>query len=119
MLCFIGFYMFVRWTILRFRFDQLMNLAWKVMMPLALLSFVLVVIVQHFQPLGEQSKWFMMIASLFILLVSGWIGLRLPKKKTKVSLPYLGHGSGYIKHIEYTSANWSKIETIPGSTYES
>ena len=119
MLCFIGFYMFVRWTILRFRFDQLMNLAWKVMMPLALLSFVLVVIVQHFQPMGEQSKWFMMIASLFVLLVSGWIGLRLPKKQAKVSLPYLGHGSGYIKHIEYTSANWSKVETIPGSTYES
>jgi NADH-quinone oxidoreductase subunit H len=36
--CFIFFFIWVRWTVPRFRYDQLMNLGWKALIPLAILN---------------------------------------------------------------------------------
>ncbi len=38
---FIFFFMWVRWTIPRFRYDQLMDLGWKVLIPLAITNIIL------------------------------------------------------------------------------
>jgi len=38
---FIFFYMWVRWTIPLFRYDQLMNLGWKILIPLSIINIVI------------------------------------------------------------------------------
>ncbi|MBP6335156.1 MAG: NADH-quinone oxidoreductase subunit NuoH [Bacteroidia bacterium] len=45
---FIFFFMWIRWTVPRFRYDQLMNLGWKILIPLAILNIFLTGIVMWF-----------------------------------------------------------------------
>jgi NADH-quinone oxidoreductase subunit H len=67
----IVFFMWVRWSWPRFRFDQLMNFAWKMMLPMGLINLVAVAILyefrQHYDPAGQSMVW-----TAYILLGS-WI----------------------------------------------
>jgi NADH-quinone oxidoreductase subunit H len=72
---FILFYMFVRWTIPRFRFDQLMGLAWKGLIPLSLANVVVVMCVRQWYPGGT---WLLFPLSLVLLVGAVGLGVWWP-----------------------------------------
>lgn len=47
---FIFFFMWIRWTIPRFRYDQLMRLGWKILIPLAMFNIVITALIIQFKP---------------------------------------------------------------------
>jgi NADH-quinone oxidoreductase subunit H len=55
----IVFFMWVRWSWPRFRFDQLMNLAWKIMLPLGIVNFVAVAVLEEIRHSygPDESTW--------------------------------------------------------------
>ncbi len=86
---FILFYMLVRWTIPRFRFDQLMGLAWKVLMPLALVNLVCVTVVKQF----ALSPWALLPASIVTFVAAAAISLSMPKPPARGPLPLGGRAA--------------------------
>jgi NADH-quinone oxidoreductase subunit H len=78
---FILFYMLVRWTLPRFRFDQLMGMAWKVLIPLALVNLLCVFLVRHFMEVYELESsflWILLPVSLVVLFIAGWLAVQIP-----------------------------------------
>lgn len=71
------FFMFARWSWPRFRFDQLMDIGWKVMIPWGLVNFVVVATWLEFgggawQLMGLPSQWSMAVVGWPALLLS-WL----------------------------------------------
>jgi NADH-quinone oxidoreductase subunit H len=87
MTCFIIFYMVIRWTIPRFRFDQLMGLAWKVMIPLALANLVCVMIIKHM----DWPLWILLPTSIGLLVGSALLADSLPRGPKRVMRVTRGH----------------------------
>ena len=50
---FIFFFMWVRWTIPRFRYDQLMKLGWKTLIPLAIVNMLVTGFVVLYHQIGH------------------------------------------------------------------
>jgi NADH-quinone oxidoreductase subunit H len=78
---FLMLYMLVRWTIPRFRFDQLMALAWQVMLPLAMVNLVCVMVVKEF----GLSPWVLTAASVATFFGAALIATR--ERSTVVQRP--------------------------------
>jgi NADH-quinone oxidoreductase subunit H len=73
---FIVFFMLIRWTLPRFRYDQLMGLAWQVLIPLSLVSLVAVAAVREFLP--PHQHWVLVPIQLALLVAAGAVRLRRP-----------------------------------------
>jgi NADH-quinone oxidoreductase subunit H len=78
---FLMLYMLVRWTIPRFRFDQLMALAWQVMIPLAIINLLCVMVVKEF----GLSPWTLTVTSVVTFLAAALIATR--EKATIIQRP--------------------------------
>jgi len=68
-MCLILFFMIARWSWPRFRFDQLMAMAWKVMLPLGVVNLVVVAVWIEY---GEGLLGLQGMASLGAMAVIGW-----------------------------------------------
>jgi len=80
-LFFLLLYLVVRWTIPRFKFDQLMALAWQVMIPLAIVNLLCVMIVKEYQ----LTPWILTVTSVVIFLAAAVISTR--EKLTVIQRP--------------------------------
>jgi NADH-quinone oxidoreductase subunit H len=72
----IVFFMLVRWSWPRFRFDQLMSLAWKIMLPLGILNLVAVAVVEELghNKSNTDSTWTVVaIVVGWVVLFGGWL----------------------------------------------
>lgn len=68
--------MLIRWTLPRFRFDQLMSLAWRMLIPLSIVLLVATAIMVH---LGRSQWWWMLGMNIVVIAVGLAIQPLLPK----------------------------------------
>jgi NADH-quinone oxidoreductase subunit H len=71
--------MLIRWTIPRFRFDQLMGLAWKVLIPLAMANVVVVMTVLQF----EWNRWWLLPVSIGLFIGAGVISVNAKRAEIR------------------------------------
>ncbi|MEV6285439.1 NADH-quinone oxidoreductase subunit NuoH [Kribbella sp. NPDC051770] len=81
MMCFIFFYIWLRGTLPRLRYDQFMKLGWKILIPVSLGWIVLVATVRAVgREVEFQRNWLLLAAGIVALIAV--ITMFLPQKKT-------------------------------------
>lgn len=70
----------LRWTLPRFRFDQLMGLAWRGMIPLGLLNLAAVVVVLSF----DLSRWWLAPVTIAFLLGAAALNAKAVSDRSRI-----------------------------------
>jgi NADH-quinone oxidoreductase subunit H len=88
-IAFLFFYMWIRWTLPRFRFDQLMNLAWRGMIPLSLGAMLITAFVVYLQRSAglQYTRLWILLANLVMIAVALAILSRRPPKGQNNRVP--------------------------------
>jgi len=99
----IFFFMWIRWSWPRFRYDQLMDLAWKAMMPLGLANLVTVATVEEFRPqltaaLGAAGATAVALAAPWAVFFLGWIAAGLLTPSGTDNTPIRTRGPLDVEH---------------------
>jgi NADH-quinone oxidoreductase subunit H len=97
------FFMLVRWSWPRFRFDQLMSLAWKVMLPLGLVNLVTVATIEEFRPqlieaLGAGTGGWVAGLIPWGVFFAGWIAAGMLTPSGTDNTPIRTHGPLDVEH---------------------
>lgn len=73
------FFMLVRWSWPRFRFDQLMAFAWKVMLPLGLVNFLAVAIIEQWKSstTATPATTLLSVAAAWGVAIGAWVLISL------------------------------------------
>ncbi len=86
------FFMVARWSWPRFRFDQLMNLAWKVMLPLGLVNLAAVAVwIEYGRPrFTGAAEWLGMVIAGWTVLFVSWAVTTMLTPEVPDNRPRLG-----------------------------
>ncbi|QQE12377.1 NADH-quinone oxidoreductase subunit H [Planctomycetota bacterium] len=79
--------MWVRWTLPRLRFDQLMRMAWRGMIPLTIATMLVTSFMLYF---GFRNWWWYGIMNIVMAVIAALAGMYLPKDTSNERLPLKG-----------------------------
>ena len=92
---FIIYFFWVRATLPRYRYDQLMNLGWKLFLPLSLIWIIITSIVLYYYKEGKKlknlRKFFFILKELFLIEILSGMFLTLKyffKPKVTINYPF-------------------------------
>ncbi len=71
--------MWIRWTLPRFRFDQLMKLAWRGLIPITLVMLLVTGLIVYLNPTPGLRPWLMLGANAAVAIGAALVGPLLPQ----------------------------------------